>query len=157
MTRKTTAKDVMTAELITAPSDLTVAELVDLLTENEVSGAPVVDEEGTPVGVVTLSDVARKATGHAAVDLDRSRPEFFLRGWEDRYAVEEIRALRIEAESLSVSSVMTERLFAVEEDAPLEEIARVMLSGHVHRVLVTRDGRLVGIVSSLDLLEAVFG
>lgn len=157
MTHELTAKDVMTAELITAASDLTVAELVDLLTENEVSGAPVVNEEGTPVGVVTLSDVARKATGRASVDLDRSRPEFFLRGWEDRYTVEEVRALRIEEESLSVRSVMTETLFTVEEDAPLEEIASVMLRGHVHRVLVTRDGRLVGIISSLDLLGAVFG
>ena len=156
MKSELTAKDVMTSELITAAGDLTVAEVVDLLTENEVSGAPVVDEEGKPIGVVTLSDVARRATGRAPVDLDRSRPEFFLRGWEDRYTVEEVRALRIEAESLSVRDVMTETLFTVGEDAPLDEIASVMLRGHIHRVLVTRDGRLAGIISSLDLLGALF-
>jgi CBS domain-containing protein len=156
MKSELTAKDVMTAELITVAADLTVAEVVELLTENEVSGAPVVDEEGMPIGVVSLSDVARRATGRGPVDLDRSRPEFYLRGWEDRYALEEVRALRIVAESLSVRDVMTETLFTVGEDAPLDEIAGVMLGAHVHRVLVTRDGRLAGIVSSLDLLGALF-
>jgi CBS domain-containing protein len=156
MKSELTAKDVMTAELITVAADLTVAEVVELLTENEVSGAPVVDEEGMPIGVISLSDVARRATGRGPVDLDRSRPEFYLRGWEDRYALEEVRALRIVAESLSVRDVMTETLFTVGEDAPLNEIAGVMLGAHVHRVLVTRDGRLAGIVSSLDLLGALF-
>jgi CBS domain-containing protein len=156
MKSELTAKDVMTAELITVAADLTVAEVVELLTENEVSGAPVVDEEGMPIGVISLSDVARRATGRGPVDLDRSRPEFYLRGWEDRYALEEVRALRIVAESLSVRDVMTETLFTVGEDAPLDEIAGVMLGAHVHRVLVTRDGRLAGIVSSLDLLGALF-
>ena len=51
-----------------------------------------------------------------------------------------------------VKDIMTPTVFSVGEDATVAEIASVMLRGHLHRLLVTRDERPVGIVSTSDLL-----
>ncbi len=47
---------------------------------------------------------------------------------------------------------MTPTVYSVPEDATVPEIASMMLSGHLHRLLVTRDDRPIGIVSTSDLL-----
>jgi signal-transduction protein with cAMP-binding, CBS, and nucleotidyltransferase domain len=54
-----------------------------------------------------------------------------------------------------VSAVMTPWVISVEEDTPVPELARQILAKKIHRVIITRDGRLCGIVTSLDLLRAL--
>ncbi len=55
-------------------------------------------------------------------------------------------------ENLLVGDIMTPEVRSVTEDAPVPEVATVMLENHMHRVLVTRDNLPVGIVSTTDLL-----
>ena len=59
---------------------------------------------------------------------------------------------RVDNEDLQVGEIMTPTIFSVGEDATVSEVASVMLRGHLHRLLVTRDDRPIGIVSSSDLL-----
>ena len=49
---------------------------------------------------------------------------------------------------------MTPIVYEVGEDAPLSEIAEMMVKGQIHRVIVTNKGRVSGVVSSLDVLKA---
>lgn len=58
---------------------------------------------------------------------------------------------------LTAADAMTPWAVSLEETTPVDELARQMLSKRIHRILVTRDGRLVGIVTSLDLLRAYVG
>lgn len=58
---------------------------------------------------------------------------------------------------LRAADAMTPWAVSLEETAPIGELARQMLAKRIHRVLITRDGRLVGIVTSLDLLRAYVG
>lgn len=80
------------------------------------------------------------------------RPDFFVRDWEEEYAPEEVERLHVEAGGVSVREIMTPTPISVSEDDDVTEIARRMIDGHYHRMLVTRDGQLVGIVTSMDLL-----
>lgn len=152
--RELRARDVMTADVVKVPADLTVAELADVFMENEISGAPVVDEDGALLGVVSVFDIARQSSGEAGVVTEQGNPEFYVRGWEENYTAEEFRRLRIQEGHLSVRELMTPAIFKVEEDDPVSEVARTLVDGHIHRVLVTRGHEVVGIISSLDLLRA---
>jgi CBS domain-containing protein len=147
----------MTTDVVKVPADLTVAELADVFMENEISGAPVVDEEGALVGVVSVFDVARQSSGETGVVTEGGNPEFYVRGWEEQYTVEEFRKLRVQEGHLTVRDVMTPAAFTVEEDDPISDVARTLVDGHIHRVLVTRGHEVVGIISSLDLLRAYLG
>lgn len=158
-TRKKTlrARDVMTTEVVRVPADLTVGELADVFMENEISGAPVVDEEGSLVGVVSVFDIARQRSGESGISADQGNPEFYVRGWEEHYTVEEFRKLRVQEGNLTVREVMTPAIFTVGEDDPIADVARTLVDGHIHRVLVVRGNEVAGIISSLDLLRAYLG
>lgn len=151
------ARDVMTTEVVKVTADLTVAELADVFMENEISGAPVVDEDGALVGVVSVFDVARQSAGESGVVTEQGNPEFYVRGWEEHYTQEEFRKLRIQEGNLTVREVMTPAIFTVGEDDPVADVSRTLVDGHIHRVLVVRGSEVAGIISSLDLLRAYLG
>jgi CBS domain-containing protein len=151
--RTLTAKDVMNTEVLTARVDLTVRELVAFLTEKQISGAPVVDHDGRLVGVVSVTDVAESDAERPDLVSDRSNPEFAVHDWEERMNVEDLRPLHIESDDLLVRDIMTPTVYTIPESTPVAEIAQTMVAGRIHRLLVTRGRRVVGIVTSLDLVK----
>ncbi len=150
--RPITAGDLMNPEVLTVRENMTVQELARYLTDNQITGAPVENVGGKLVGVVSVVDIAGVASDEGNVRTDRSSPDFYVRGWEDKLASEEIKDFRVDNEDLQVGEIMTPTVYSVGEDATVSEIASVMLRGHLHRLLVTRDERPVGIVSTSDLL-----
>ena len=151
------AKDVMNTQVLTVRVDLTVRELAAFLIENQISGAPVVDYDGRLVGVVSLTDVAQNDTERPDLVEDRSSPAVSVRGWEERMNPEDVRPLHIESDDLLVRDIMTPTVYTVPENTPVAKIARTMVAGRIHRLLVTRGGRAVGIVTSLDLVGLLAG
>jgi CBS domain-containing protein len=148
---KLTAKDVMNRQVLTVRVDLTVRELAAFLIENQISGAPVIDRDGRLVGVVSVTDVAENGAERPdLVDDHSSRP---VRGWEERLNPEDVRPLHIESDDLLVRDIMTPTVYTVPEDTPVSQLARTMVAGRIHRLLVTGNGRVVGIVTSLDLVR----
>lgn len=150
--RKLCAADLMNSEVLTVSQGMPVTELAEYLTSNEISGAPVVDDDGKLVGVVSLVDVVASASSDEDVVSERGNPEFYLRELSGSYTGDEIRRLHVQAGSMVVAEIMTPSIYAVEEDATVSEVASLMLRAHLHRVLVTRSGELVGIITSSDLL-----
>ena len=150
--RDLTAKDVMNSELLTVRDDMTVAELAEFLVENEVSGVPVEDVEGRLVGVVSLSDVARSLTGRDEAVLTHRDTDYYLRSWEERFNAEDIAGLRVAESDETVGEIMTPSILAVDEEMPIGRVAEKMIDARIHRLLVTRDRKVVGILSTTDLL-----
>jgi CBS domain-containing protein len=151
--RTVTAKDVMNTEVLTVRVDLTVRELAAFLTEKQISGAPVVDRDGRLVGVVSVTDVAEGDAERPDIVGDRSDPDLALREWEERMNPEDVRPLHIESDDLLVRDIMTPTVYTIPEDTPVAKIAQTMVAGRIHRLLVTRGRRVVGIVTSLDLVK----
>jgi CBS domain-containing protein len=146
------ARDVMNERVLTVPADWTARELAEFLTDNEISGAPVVDEEGHVVGVVSLSDLARSEIEEGRLIPDRSSPDYWVRSFDDEIAAEDLQGLRVEHEGPTVREIMNPAVFSVDEDTPVSEVARSMIHSRIHRVLVTRGRKIVGIISTTDLL-----
>jgi CBS domain-containing protein len=148
------AGDIMRADVITIDQSAPLSEVERVLVENRISGAPVTDETGAIVGVVSIRDLVERY----AEDPD-ARPRRG-RGWfqldtdeldEDMYESSEIPE---EAEE-TARDVMTAEVYSVPEDAGIREIAGLMHEHHIHRVLVEADGMYVGLLSTMDLLGAI--
>lgn len=147
------AKDVMNREVLGVRVDMTAREAAAFLTENQIGGAPVLDEEGRLVGVLSLTDLAESESERADLVGDRARPELDVRGWEERVAREDLGRLHMEPEDVLVRDIMTPTVYTVPEDTTVPEIARAMIAGRIHRLFVTRARQVVGIVTPLDLLR----
>jgi len=150
--RPATAADLMNPEILSVPEDMSVRELARFLVDHEITGAPVEGEDGRLVGVVSVVDIASVASDDGRMRGDRSSPDFYVTGWENKVAIEEIQNFRIENDELKVAEIMTPEVYSVSEDARISEVASTMLRGHLHRLLVTKDDKPVGIVSTSDLL-----
>ena len=151
------ARDIMNTDVLSVRDDMTVQELAGFLTEREILGAPVVDSEGEVVGVVSCTDIAQNTTTEATMLLEKSTPGFYAHGWENKLDPDEMVGLHVEEnESLPVREIMTPTIYTVPEDTPISDIAKAMVAGRIHRLLVTRGTRLVGIITTLDMLKIFF-
>lgn len=148
--RPITASDLMNSEVLTVRDDLTVRDLAAFLVENEITGAPVEDRKGRLVGVVSVVDIAEVAS--RSTGFGTAHPSFLRRGREGTLSEEEIEGLDLGDRELRVRDIMTPGVFGVDEEATVAEVAMKMLRDHLHRLLVLRDGKPVGIISTSDLL-----
>lgn len=149
--RPITASDLMNPEVLTVRDELPLRELAEFLLDNEISGAPVVDAQGRLVGVVSMVDLVEATSEDDEEPApDRSPPEFLLGDHQESLSEEELEEL--DESDLEVADIMTPEIHSVGEDATVSEIAMKMLKEHLHRLLVIRDGRVVGIISTSDLL-----
>ena len=153
---KRKAHEVMTRDVFTVSADWPVKQLTRFLIDHSITGAPVVNDKNEVLGVVSLTDVANhlNVTG-TAPSLDGTH-DFFIPAEDGEYGQEKARNLHLESsEGLSVRDIMTPMLFTVNEEASVKDVADAMIRGRIHRVLVTQENRLVGIITSLDLLEII--
>jgi len=155
--RPITAADVMNPRVLAAAADWTLPELADFLVEHQISGAPVVDPTGRLLGVVSLTDLAAtlahepRAVPGPEGDAGR-RSAFFERAWPEGPSREVLADLEARGERRTVREIMTPEVYTVTEDTPVGELAETLIEEHVHRLLVTREEKVVGIVSTSDLL-----
>ena len=154
--RSLTAKDIMNEDVLSVGNDWSIDQLADYLVENSISGAPVTSEDGRLIGVVSLTDIVRyKSIPATEAKLD-SPHEYFIHAPERQYSQAEIESFRVEAESLvMVNDIMTPMTFNVNEDTMLKQVADAMIRGRIHRVFVTRDEMLVGIITTMDMLKVI--
>jgi len=145
--RPITAGDVMNPRVLTVRDDITVEELADFLVENEISGAPVEDATGKLVGVVSVTDIV--AVVSEGAKRDRKSASFY-QSWERNPDLPE--EIGVEDGDIHVREIMTPIVYAVPEEMPVPEVAERMIESHIHRLLVTRGEKVVGILSTSDLL-----
>ncbi|GGO00825.1 hypothetical protein GCM10010116_01330 [Microbispora rosea subsp. aerata] len=127
-------REIMTTPVVTVRRTATIKQAVRLLYEQNITAAPVVDESGRMVGIVSEMDLLCGEFG--------SNPRAFLRP----------EALPTGRTPALVEEVMTPRVGTVGEDADLMDVVELMVTTGVKSVPVVRDGELVGIVSRRDLM-----
>lgn len=140
--------DLMNPDVVCLRPEMTVREAEALFGERRITGAPVVDEAGEPVGVVSQHDLIRHQS-------DRATAGSTGRFYTDVEDYRDLASAPVDVSATPVSRLMSRDLLSVERDAPAADAARRMRERRVHRLLVLHEGALVGIVSALDLLEAV--
>lgn len=127
MTRSATARDYMSHRLVTLTPDTDIHHAIKLLLKNRISGAPVIDERGELIGILSKKDclkVAFRASYH--------------KEWGGK-----------------VSEYMSENVETVDAETDVVEVAERFLKGPYRRFPVTSGGRLVGQISRHDVLRAL--
>ena len=147
------ARDVMTKVVIVLSESDRIGSAISKLKESRITGAPVVDDTGKFVGILSISDLLRTAPLDAEVAPTALAHEEGDTTW---HLFESARPLTSESADERVRDRMSRRVTSISDGAPLVEVARVMCGGHWHRVPVVDDvGGLCGIISTMDVLAAL--
>jgi CBS domain-containing protein len=150
----------MNRAVVTVSPTMTLERAAERLVERGISGAPVVDENGRLVGILSESDLLRHLKRAAEETLGErylSEPAhslalFSFLSEREHAAVDEVyRRLR----STRVADAMTKRVETVSPADSLETVAGVMIEHDVNRVPVVEEGRVVGIVTRADLARVL--
>lgn len=141
------AADVMVANVVTVGPDARVSDVADILLQNRISAVPVVDGSGKLVGIVSEGDLMHRA---------ESDTEIHRSWWLNALTSNESMAAEfVRSHSQKVTDVMTKRVVTASPDTPLHEIANLLEKNRIKRVPILKDGKLVGIVSRANLLQAL--
>jgi CBS domain-containing protein len=142
------AHQIMTRPVITVTPDTTIVEAANTMLQKHVSGLPVVDATGKLVGMLSEGDFIRRSE----IGTQRRRGRFLRFILGPGAAASDF----VHEHGRKVAEIMTtEPLLTVGEETTLEEIVELMESNNVKRLPVIRDGKVVGMVSRANLLQAV--
>ncbi len=136
--------------VVTCTPDQTLGELMELLSLHQISGAPVVDGQGTLQGVVSQTDVAAYLGGLYTREIRSSQG--FHQGRLSHFKPVNPQAREL-LETTHVAELQSHTLHCVSPRASLKSVIEVMLREHVHRLPVVQDGKLVGLVTTFDVLR----
>lgn len=141
------ASDVMTGNVISVTPDMTIREVARLFVEKRISGAPVLDPGGSVVGMISEGDLLRRSE----IGTDERRRASWLDFWSASHEARDY----VKTHGTKVGDVMTTEVITVDPDTPLGEVAGILETRGIKRVPVTEAGRLAGIVSRANLVQAL--
>jgi CBS domain-containing protein len=124
------AADVMQKGIISVSPELSVLEFEEFLTSEEISGVPVCGTMGQILGIASKTDIIRVLSEEKS---------------------DQMRELL--QPDLTVGDIMTREIVTVRPDEDVREVARRMIDGHLHRVMVVTSEDVVGIITTFDLLK----
>ena len=143
--RSMPASDIMVTRVITMNPEDSVVEVVEIMSQNRVSGVPVVDADRRVLGVISEKDILFRLVGETT----------------DNFMALLARCLRskgccaMPVRNLKAREVMTAPAVTIQEDVYLAEIAELLTQKRINRIPVTDpEGRLVGIITRTDIVNA---
>ena len=141
------AADVMVSKVITVGPTTTIQEVASILLANRISAVPVVGEHGELIGIVSEGDLIRR------IEVGTARRHSWWLG-----LLASNRALATEyvmSNARKVADIMIRRVVTATPDTPLGDIATLLEKNSIKRVPIMNDGKIVGIVSRANLVQAL--
>jgi CBS domain-containing protein len=132
------AKKIMTKDVVFAKKSDTIRKFIKMLNDNKITGAPVLNDNDELVGIVSVKDILNALDGLLKV----------------RLSAEEVNNLR--GKFNWVDGIMTENVITVDPDTEVMDIFKLMVEKHIHRVPVTKNGKVIGIISTSDANNDIF-
>lgn len=141
------AQEIMTRSVATVRRDSSLQDAVTAMLDHGLSGLPVVDDGGRPVGMLSEGDLLRRSE----LGTERKRPRWLAFLASPGRLAEEYT----HTHGRLVADVMTDKVYSVAPDTPLQEVVQLMERHRIKRVPVLENGLLVGIISRANLLRAL--
>ena len=142
----------MTRHVITVEETTSLNDLVTLFLNNKISSAPVVDAGNNLIGIVTKTDIV----GHFLdIDLEIS-VKVMLQDVLEHFNDQPQAEISTIAE-LDAGKIMSRDPLTADIDTPIDDLAKKMIDHNIHRLIITENGAICGIISTLDILYHVSG
>ena len=139
------AEEIMSTDIVTVKPKDSLHSVSRTLSEHNTSGAPVVDDIGRIVGLISEHDIVSYLSTFDETELDVDRPS----------NLPHLAYIYLQASVKPVEEIMTTGVITAELDTPLEEIANLMTRHNINRIPITVKGKLVGMVSRIDILRNI--
>ena len=141
------AADIMVTNVVTVRPDTSVRKVAEILLARRISALPVVDEANSLLGIISEADLIHRA------EVGTERPYSW---WLEFLTARETLAQDyIKAHARLAADIMTRKVVTVTADTPLREIVSLFEKHGIKRVPVVAKGKLIGIVSRADLVQAL--
>jgi CBS domain-containing protein len=144
------AENIMSTDVITLSPGTDILTAARTLLDNEINGAPVVDEKGRVVGILCRSDLVSQQKRIPLPGLFST-----LGGYIPLTSTKQLDKEVAKIVALTVAEAMTRTPVAVKPDTPLETVAGLMVDKGFHTLPVIDQGRLVGIIGKKDVLKTL--
>jgi CBS domain-containing protein len=147
-----TVADIMDTDVPTVTPEDTVEAVLRVMHENELPGVPVVNSGGRCVGIITEADLIM-----VGEDADLHLPHYFelFGGLVFLESMDHFEERLRKATAALARDLMTEDPITIEPSATVQEAARLISRSKHNRLPVVEHGRLVGVVTRVDVLEAL--
>ena len=143
-------KDIMTKEVVTVKPEMTIEELARLFTKHDISGAPVVDEAGGLIGIVTENDLIKMEQRlHIPTIITIFDAVIYL-GSSKKFE-DDLKRMA----ATKVSEIYKRHVVTITENATIEEVATIMCEKDIHHLPVVKKGKLMGIVGKKNIVRAI--
>jgi len=156
VTTTLTAADIMQRDVVSVLRGNTLRDAMSLLTENHVTGLPVMDEMSRCIGLISATDILNLEQEHSDETQEgNAEVAQYYDSETEQWDTIRLSAFALEHfGDVSVEQVMASDLLWVERDTPIQEVAAKMSESGVHRILVLDElSRLYGIISAVDFVR----
>ncbi len=152
----TQAHELMTKHILPAYGEWSVKDLAEFLVSNGISGAPVVNSQDHLIGVVSVTDVARYTSISTEESDVRSSHEYYTDELAIDFGDDFINEFEDDPEEVTtVKDIMTPMIHDVPGTASIKEVSSSMVKNRIHRVFVSENRKIIGVVSALDILKLI--
>jgi CBS domain-containing protein len=149
-------KEIMSTNVITLKSTDTIKDSVKVLVHNNISGAPVVDQNGKVIGILSETDIIG-ALKTQTKELAMIFPSSHALGmtFEERITRREVQDAFRDVGNKPIMEVMSRNPITTTIDALVEDVAPIMIKSNINRVPVIENDKLVGIVTRRDIINGL--
>lgn len=154
-TYKLLAKDLMTAKVVCVYPETPVRDLIKVLIDYGIDGVPVVDKKEKLIGVVSKTDIL-EYSGEKTEKRDLNSKKSFYTDTNGKLkkAFDKVTREK-DFGKATVKDIMTPHVITAEATDTIGRLAKIMYNKKVHRLIIQDSGRVVGVVSTLDILHVV--
>lgn len=142
--------DVMQTNVITIRTDMEIKEIARTLYDNRISGVPVVDIDGNLVGVVSEGDLLHKEANPQIPGVVGILGALIYYNGVKQYDSDLKKLIALQA-----SEIMTSDVITINKEASIEKAASLMVSKKIKRLPVIEDGKIIGIISRMDIIKTL--
>lgn len=147
---------IMTKDVITAKPQDSIKDTIKKLSDNEVSGLPVVDEDYHVIGIICEKDILNAMkTEFRIVSLVFPSSHALGMTFEESTKYVEIKEVLKELENLKIAKIMRKNVITADPNNTISEVLNLMVKNNINRIPVVKKGKLIGIVTRGDIIKGL--
>lgn len=150
------ARVLMSDNVLSVYEGWSIQRLADFFLKHKINGAPVIASDHQLVGVVSVSDIFRFENADDKTKSEALRSCYRDSTGMDFISQEDLRSWSKNAQhNCTVHQIMVNKIIDVDAEASLSEVTQLLVDNDIHRIFVTKDTKIEGVISTSDILRTL--